>query len=395
MIIGCIGKACKLGKNMVSKREPGKKNRTLNRDVEKEFSKGWITDLAFLSALVFLVARKPLLIFNWQKYALTGTILCLLSITGFAQEGLEKDEAFFRQQVPVFQKWLDMNGLGEVLNVRDVVVSPNEVDLFLEIPGPYTHPDSLADYVFLNWIELRHTFRQKNAINLETQLFLKMLHIMELEREQAFVHLYDTYETSRQEKVGYRISFQNEQITTDSLPFRPKATFHSVKILSSRQAGIAQSEIEIKREFLKGNDQLFDRIYSFFRQVRFQNNTIQPIEKIRDLEQGLYTISVKPIYKEVLKDQENQLICQWLNRLGFSDCNTLKKEWLTFTFKVTPNEFGFQLDCTLEGKCSERRNLLSARGSFKEIDHDPASKEILQDYGDLFLGDLRRFLTKD
>ena len=319
-------------------------------------------------------------------------ILCCLLLASLApgkafSQDLTADEGFFKGQKQVYQDWLNLSGLGEVLKVYEVTVKPDAVFLYLDIPATFQNREQKTDYVLSAWNELRARFRENNSISLESQLFLKMLHIMELEPQQAAVLLFDTYDPY-ETPLYYAVFYKQEQITVDSTVFR--STSHSVQVYVPPVAESAQSELAVGKAPAGQYAGLFRKISEFFNR-RFDPAKVQITEKLADYEKGVYVISLKPLYKEVLKDQQNLLVCQWLNRLGF-DCNTLKKEWLTFTFNVIPTDFGYKLDCLLEGKCSESSSAWSGRGSFRDIDNDEYSREVLQDYGDWLMGELRRFL---
>lgn len=317
--------------------------------------------------------------------------LCLFIATlapaGAAAQGLMNEEGFFRGQQQAYQDWLDLSGLGQVLKVYDITVRPDTVFMYLAIPTSVQGREEKTDYVLSAWDKLRARFREQNSLSLESQLFLKMLHIMELEPRQAVVLLFDTYDPY-ETPLYYAVFYTQEKITVDSTAFR--STSHSVQVYVPPVAESAQSEVAVGKVLAGQYAGLFRKIHDFFNR-RYDPSEVQITEKLADYERGIYVISLRPLYKEVLKDQENLLVCQWLNRLGF-DCNTLKKEWLTFTFTVTQASYGYKLDCILEGKCSEGSGAWSGRGAFRDIDNDEYSRQVLQEYGDWLMGQLRRFL---
>ncbi|MCB0566203.1 MAG: hypothetical protein H6573_32165 [Lewinellaceae bacterium] len=300
-------------------------------------------------------------------------------------QGLKKDEVFFKSQQKAYQEWLDLSGLGELLQVETITVEEDKVNLYLKIPSPYSGRDDLADYVRSAWRKLGAEYNKKNSIGLEAQLFLKMIHLMELEPGQATVQLYDTYDTRLKEYVFYGIYYEGQGIKIDSS--LTKDAFHSFPVYVPELAKSAQTGINVN---IGHNDSTFRKIHAFARQ-RFEKSGASISEQLVDFEEGIYVLSVKPLYREVLKDQQNLLICEWLRRLSL-DCTTLKKEWLTFTFVVNPTTYGYRLDCTLNGKCTEKSTLWNERGEYSNIDQDLKSWKILKDYGDGLMTELRQFL---
>ncbi len=326
------------------------------------------------------------------KYLFTAVILSLFSGLPYraGAQGLKDETAFFKSRQTLYQEWLDLTGLGRLLKVRDITADEQQVNLYLEIPGPYSDRERHADYVKSAWEQLRLEFGKNNALGLESQLLLKMLHILELEPGQATVQLYDTYAPEIKPYVFTGIYYDQEKKRIRDTIMVMKATWHSVPVVIPGLTGGAHAGADIAKPHPGRNDAVFKQIRDFIRR-RYNSPGAGLAEPVIDVENGIYTLSLKPLYKEVLKDQQNQFLCQWLNRLGF-DCNTLKQEWLTFTFKVVPKSFGYQLDCQLEGKMAEKNSAFGARGAFRVIDHDPDSRRILQEYGDGLMGELRTFL---
>ena len=322
------------------------------------------------------------------------TILCffavLLPLLLSAQEDLRIDREFFQSQKSVYQQWLDVSGLGDQLKVHEISVEETFVHLYLAIPTPYTQRDSLADYVILTWEELKNTFDAGSPVDLETQLFLKTLHIMDLEPAQATVQLYDTYDLSLTPLFFVGINFEEDRLQVETSGHKATKLDIEVPLPALRNNVDGQANIS-------GNAQITtfkirDQVKAFM-ENRFRTSGAKiSILPVRD---SVFQFTISPLVRQVLADQQERLICAWLSRLQFN-CSTLKKEKLSFTFTVSQpaEDAGYQLRCVLDGKFSEVTNLLGRRSEYKDIDVDEASSAILREYGEHFMGELQEYLMK-
>jgi len=320
--------------------------------------------------------------------------LSFLVLSTLQSQDLLERKAFFEKQRAVYQEWLDHSGVGKVFKVEDLLVKPDRVDLYLSLPTQRTSQKRADEtgYFFTNYRNVRKKYNEQNTLDLEQQLFLKMLHIMELEPSQATVQLYDTYDMTKASIGFYAVYYEESQIKVDSSGYR--GTDHSVPVYIAIEES-AEAGVQLTK--LSQPATVFACIENFFRErVAHKNSqddcqidsgeiTAFPISETQ------YQIGLKPLCKEVLKNQNNPAICDWLQRLGFN-CSTIKREWLTFTFTLTPQNKGFQLDCYLDGKCKAPE--VFAGTQYKVIDHDEQSTEILQTYGDELLQSLRSYLAK-
>lgn len=322
----------------------------------------------------------------------TAALSILLGVSlnvGLAQT---KDLSFYKSQESIYQEWLDQAGLGKIIKVQETGLRQDSLDLYLRIHNPQVprEGEDSAGYFFTNFRNAREQFNARNSLNLEQQLFLKMLHIMEVGPEKASVQLYDSYDLTQPILGFYGIYYDNNRIQVDSSGY--KGTDHSTPVFVAIQES-PETGTPVRGPVSPTT--VFACIKSFFNQ-RLQsrsatNGCSTPIGKPTafQVDDNKFQLSLKPLCKEVLAQQNNRAICDWLNRLGFN-CTTIKREWLTYTFTVTPNSNGYQLDCYIDGKCKAPEVFAGTR--YKIIDHDEASTTILQDYGDELLQELRAFL---
>lgn len=326
----------------------------------------------------------------------TLILVSLLSAPSLqAQEGIDlrERETFFESQQAVYQEWLDQTGMGKVLKVEALGVKDTQVDLYLSLPNPNViqKGEDRAGYFFANYRNIRQQFNRQNSLSLEQQLFLKMLHIMELEPSQATVQLYDTYDVTEDVLGFYGVYYEEDEIKVDSSGYM--GTRHGVAVYVHLDEA-AECDLQLPKKHKP--QQVFACIKHFFTErVRQQTNQASCQDYAKKviafpISENSFQVSLKPVCKEVLKNQNNPVICDWLQRLGFN-CNTIKSEWLTYTFTISPEASGYQLDCYIDGKCKAPE--VFGGTQYKEIDHDTSSTKILQQYGDELLMALRAHLA--
>ena len=325
-----------------------------------------------------------------MKKSVIGIVFFCSALCLTGQEDLRNDKAYFLDQDAIYQQWLDVAGLGDRLKVQEITVEDTLVNLYLTILSPYSARDSVSDFVRFTWLELKRAFDATSPIDLETQLFLKTLHIMDLEPQQATVQLYDTYDLSLTPLYFVGIHYEEDriQITTSG----HKAVLLDIEVPNAIVRNNTDGQANISNSSQVNAFTVRDKIKTFLQQRFGDANAQIHTLPVKD---SVFAFTVSPLTRQVLADQQEKLICAWLNRLSFN-CSTLKRERLHFTFTVTPGPKGkgYQLQCTLDGEFSEVTNLLGRRSEYKAIDRDPATKSILQRYGESLMGELQEYLMK-
>lgn len=331
-------------------------------------------------------------IYTLGKIHLWILLLCGTGSLMAQPSGSASNKAFYEQQKAVYQEWLNQAGLGQIIRVKEIGLSRDTLNLYLTVYNPNIPQKGKdgAGYFFTNFRNARKKFQANNSLSLEQQLFLKLLHIMEVDPAKASVQLYDNYDVSQPILGFYGIYYEDQQIQVDSSGF--KGTDHSVPVYLVVKES-AESGTTVREQV--SPSRVFSCIKSFFNQrIQTQAETndctgFQATYNAFRIDENKYQFSVKPLCKEVLSHQNKPAICDWLNRMGFN-CTTIKREWLTYVFTVKPSQNGYQLDCYIDGKCKSPEVFTGTH--YKIIDHDKASKAILQEYGDELLDDLRSYL---
>jgi hypothetical protein len=191
--------------------------------------------------------------------------LCLglmsLASTSHAQiEDLTQDEAFFREQLQTYQRWLDDAGLGQYLQVHDLEVKEDELNLYLALP--FRDIDS----IIIAYESLKADFEAISPLTLEQQLFYKATTLMEVRQSLVTVQLYDTYDL-RNEPLFFRgIYFADGVVKVSSSDPRDKRrsiTLNPLPISDGKAPSMEAFRARYSRE------RVYDCIYEFARQ-RFE-----------------------------------------------------------------------------------------------------------------------------
>lgn len=325
------------------------------------------------------------------------TILLLLNFTFLlqAQENLTKDTPFFQAQAKVFQKWLEKEGLGTVLKVREVEVDPQILALYLE----FKEQGADHDEVVINYQKIKQAFESKNTLPLEAQLFYKMVHLMEVDEDIANVQIYDTYNPQEQPCFYVGAYFKNNQIQIDKkiaasgeCPNRYKGKKWIVQIDPSDFLNAKKiTQKSIHKKF--GKKQVFDLIFQYAKK-RFEKNPCPNRKaKVRLREnKNMLRFEADNLCKQVLYDETNQLLCRIVDRMGFS-CNTIKRERLNFIIIYEATNHGFILHCEVDGKYSSGLGK-GRRGDYNSMEENPGFNDYLELFADEFAQELRKEITK-
>lgn len=301
------------------------------------------------------------------------------------REDLTKDKVFFSKQSEQYQRWLEHTGLSRGLKVRTVEVEPQQLALYLEFPTD--DPDTVAAV----WDRLKTDYAKLNTgLSLERALFFKTLQFMEVRQSVANVQLYDTYDT-RKEPCFYRgIYVKDAQLVVDSSGCKSKKV--DIYMSPGDLQGVKKpSPAEFQRKYAQ--DIVFDKIYQYAKQ-RYERQTCvnrHPSVGAPQTDGNVMRFEVTDLCKEVLKDAQNDVFCDFLNRY-FKECNWIQREKLSFTFVYQAKDNGFVLKCEVEGKVGSGFYDEVGRGGYfdMEIDFDG----YLEDYAKRLQSELKQVLAK-
>ena len=313
-------------------------------------------------------------------------ILCSLlwGTTTTAQvQDLTKDTPFFQAQKQLYQRWLDNEGLGEVLKVYDIEVKPDELSLYLAFP----YEDS--DHVTVMWEQLKRTYDNQNALTLEQQLFFKLCHIMEIRHSVGNIQVYDTYNLKVEPCFFRGIYYDKKQVKVEESGCKSKIeeiNLKAPKLTNAKEGVVAEFQ-----EYMT-KDLVFGKVMSFATEKYTESNCLERQPEIIKYESDdILHFEVLDICRTVLTDEAQPTLCGILQSFGY-DCDWVKREKLDFTIKYEPSAEGIKINIELDGKYGSGLYKKVQRGGYinMEIDFD----EYLDKYAKKFKEELKDYLSK-
>jgi hypothetical protein len=296
-----------------------------------------------------------------QRLPILFLLLGLQSLV-IAQD-LRDDQAFFEQQLPVFQSWLEETGLSPALQASRVVADSHKVALFLYLD--YADRDTAISA----WNRLRRDFQENSALALEERLFFKMAFVLELPFGQAELRILNLpaygqmpavdgtiYYDAAEEKVARKGVFRTEVKEEVFIPAFVLDTSYT------RQLSLSCEMTEQLRYRL--NQQLASRLKAYF-------------EKKTDA-QYVFVHNKNPVIVEVMNVKSEVIPAGWF---GFTNPN----EHLLIIVDHKSTAKGIRFFCTIDGKYGN--GLLKPRTVAGFRDMSPEYKAELLRYGKVFTND--------
>jgi len=298
-------------------------------------------------------------------------LLFCVQVLDAQTDDLTHDRAFFFDQSKLYQRWLDQSGYGKTLRVRTIEIEPQQLALYLEFH--YANADSVA----AAWQKLKTDFeRQSGGKTFEQELFFKMVQIMEIRQSVGNVQLYDNYNLRQEPCFVRAIYFKDERVRVDSSGC--KAQKLDIKLTPNDFSGAKKPALSaFQKRF--GQDSVFTKIHDYALR-RYQKKVCDnrnPKVSPPQIDGNVLRFEVEDLCKEVLKDETNWTVCEWLKKLG-KPCNWIKREKLTFTFAYQQTPDGFHLKCEVEGKVGSGFYDSVKRGGYLDMEID--FKGYFEDY---------------
>ncbi|MBL7827807.1 MAG: hypothetical protein JNJ57_14345 [Saprospiraceae bacterium] len=308
-----------------------------------------------------------------------------------AQESLASSDPFFQNTgLPAYQKWLDGAGLGRALRAQSAEVK-NDTMLALFLGFNTTDADTAKAL----WLRLRADFAKKTGGDvLETVLFEKIAWYFEVPPRQARLYLNDN-------QTGAKARCWEARMVPSAKGFAPvfqertydcgfKHQDFPVVIGPQDLGGMrAPNSAAFKQKMLK--KAVFESLKPWLVQ-RFQKP--QPdggwSHIIFTDEWQSLKFEVDDLRKEVINNATSSWLCEAL-----CQCRTcLPYEKLEVCIKYEAedeNSGAFKLNANISAKYGS--GIWKPRGGgWHDLDDEPAKKELLKQYGELLMADIKRFL---
>lgn len=314
-------------------------------------------------------------------------LLTIFSSADAQPENLARDSAFFRKQIPEFQRWLDHSGLGRTLHVREC-----EADTLLKVYLGFQYKD--VDSIQNAWETLKIETERRQNQSLEALLFFRAMGCFDVDRDHLSLRIYDTYDLDKDFCFKRKIYSLEGQIKVDSISKCRGAKKDYVPIqpgdLSKFRSG--QKCPPIAKRVTKAI--VFEKTKAFFRE-RYATKTCA-LRRVRAEftidapnldDQELVVIN---LCDEIIREDQPGL-CQALQYFGH-DCNWKKNEKITIRLTYRKNGEGFILDLSVEGRYGAGPYETEGRRGYHdmETDFDPE----LSEYTKRLAHDLNRYLLE-
>ena len=289
-------------------------------------------------------------------------ILLLLPLVAVGQrENLFDDMPFFERKAATYQRWLDTIGLGQTLavekvqfarNVRTGSLDSTELELFLLFRT--TDPDTARSM----WKQASLDFERVADRTLLSELFRMFTHKMEIPPAQGNVQIYVSDISGQKIPCFFVWIWEESGVVKDSLQDSAcdKAQNFEIKVPSVQVKSVVRGKT-IARTTPQSTDEIFVKI------IQFMENEF-PANKYRNMAcDGRYPkitidsrtdkeliISVNDLCREVLTNARRSLWCELATQFGWTTCNDIKRERLTFRFECVQTQTETRLKCNLVGK---------------------------------------------
>ena len=318
---------------------------------------------------------------RWFLYTITMLVTGLLS----AQSDLTADYNFFQDQSQLYQKWLDKSGFGEVIRVGEVEVEPHHLTLMLTF---YT---SVGGECWALWEQLQEDFERENALTLEQQLFYKLLHLMEVEQDQATIEVHNIIGEGRNFCFYSKIFFDAGAGRVEVRERYCKAQERNIEVAPNTLDGLKDMSFEEINRIYNRNS-VFEAIFSYAKERYEKDKCELRYPQVREKERNqLLRFEVVDLCKEVLRDESNPWICKVLRRFDYQ-CNWIKREKLEFTITYERTQEGIRIGVKIDGKYGSGYYDQVKRGGYHDMDLD--FDDYLVDYADVIANDFKKEVLK-
>ncbi|MCK6693426.1 MAG: hypothetical protein L6Q97_15180 [Thermoanaerobaculia bacterium] len=303
-----------------------------------------------------------------------------------AQPSLRADLDWLQSQLPVYQRWLDFEGLGPTLRAH-ALEADTMVVLYLGFG--YADRDSAA----AAWAPLKTRYDSLAGMPLEKRLLVRAAAVFDTDLDHVAVKLYDTYDYGAVECFYRGIYVAGGALRVDSNGCRgPKTDYITI---TPPDLGRARPTLQARGKGKRtGRHAVLGQAKAFLEQRygakncagrRVQLAFLQDAPNLDALE-----AEVLNLCDEVIREGQPSL-CAVLQTFGY-DCNWKKNEKLhiLLTYHKLGGAEGFTLDISLEGRYGSGFFETVGRRGYKDMEVD--FNEELTTYLRLFKRDLNRYL---
>jgi hypothetical protein len=318
-------------------------------------------------SLITLVVLPTLLLAQWTK-------------------SFKNDKNTFTEKSIEYDKWLKSAGMGHILYVKRVRTADSTLSLDLGF-SPTTDGDSALTL----WDGLKTAFeKQDRGMAFEDALFRKMLYFMEIEPQQGYVQVFNSFE--KDACFSRSIKYENRKVFVKNGNCRstPKPFMVDTKDLTNMRT-IKKGDFNKKAT----KEMVFERIKKYV-EARYANNKCEIGTRKPSLEwpQSVDNLRfiVTDLCQEVIPEEPNPWWCRVLEPACTSCSNCRKREMLDVYINYTETPTGYQINMEVYAKFGSGWYKDVPRGAYKNMEID--YKDRIDQYAGKFRDELIQELKK-
>jgi len=294
--------------------------------------------------------------------ATCGIFLLFQTFALAQKEDFSENLGFFLEKAQHYQRWLDTTGLGEALRVEKVQFQKNrqtgavnfkELELFLLLRS--TDADSAASL----WNQAQKDFEKAAGHSLKEELFRVFVHKMEIPAAQGNIQIYVNGPNNQRIPCFFVWVWDKNGYIQDSLRVNAcKAHPFEIEMPPIKVKKVSRGKTDYVARSRPAKE-VFDIIWTYANQLyprnKYAGSTCDgryPSILLESQTETELIFSVSDLCREALTNADLSIWCEIAKATGWqSDCNDIKREKLTFTFRYKENgDGGYRLKCELLGK---------------------------------------------
>lgn len=313
----------------------------------------------------------------------------LFALQAAAQPGsLAGDLPYFRSQLPVYQAWLDEQGLGRYLKAYAVEVY--EETLYFSLAYQTTAPYQAvsAARAVNTWDQLKEGYDTGSPLPLEQALFYRMAELLQVEPARAVLQLYDTYDPIGNSAFHILIGFRDGQVVYQPSYPKSETVYIPVGVGDfSNRAGWQAEDIRRKLNRAVLLDWSEDFLRAYLSRASCEEGSVRIYPRAK---RDLLWLEGEGACRLVVGAEQNAL-CAIIERLGLGGCPVREK----FSFKVfwEEREDGMRLHCEIDGHYSEK-SAIWGRGDYKPLEGSEFDG-LFRRFADVLATEMREALLSD
>lgn len=289
---------------------------------------------------------------------LLWVVLFVFSTTSYGQ-GLLEDEEFLYEKSNLYEEWLNQTQFSSVLSLDDIEVEEDSVVVWMSISNE------------ASWHGLKMSYDNQNWSSISEILFLRLVHLLELKKEEAIIKITDLNQYS------VSIYFKNDSLKIDE----PKTKDAVSNDITLPLVELNDKYVKLTKDNIKGNiDFVRKKILQFLDEYYSKKYARYPANKAKykpiDTYSNYIDIVIYNITDEIIKDKF----------IGYY-------EYISINIKIEQLNENVVIKYNLQGKYGS--GIFSAPRKSDYIDMEEEYKEYLDEYNKELKLNIRNYLLNN